>query len=172
MKNNKLKNYFISTLIVMLLFSCLSDDSISVDNSKDITGTWNSISFLANEPLYDVNNDGINSLELLDELPCRYSIFILNEDQTFYQENNTWQFNSITNTYSCTNSNQLHKITGTWSVNSEFTLLSLEINGNISFLNIEFDGDKLKFNSSESFLNKNVLGDIKKIYGKVIYTKE
>ena len=158
-------------IFVVLIFLSCSNNEFDKDASIDITGKWNSVSFIANEPLFDVNKDGLNSTNLLDELPCRYSTFILNSDKTFSQENNTWQFNQSTNFYTCTSGNDITKVNGTWKVNSNNTMLSLEINGNTAFLTIEFDGKTLKFNSSESFINKNASGELKNIYGSVLYRK-
>ena len=158
-------------IIAVFVFTACSIEDVEETFSDDIIGTWNSISFIANEPLFDVNNDGVNSKELLDELSCRYSIFKLNDDQTFYQENNTWLFNENTNSYSCTSGDDVTKVSGTWKVNSENTMLSLDINGNTVFLYIEFDGGTLKFNSSEPFLNKNENGSSQNIYGKVSYIR-
>lgn len=166
---NILKKYTLFTLVIIL--SSCSKNELDEAISTDISGTWNSISFLANEPLFDVNNDGTNSKELLNELPCRYSIFKLNDDQTFYQENNTYKFNENTNSYSCTSGNELTIVRGKWRVNSNNTMLSLEINGHRAFLEIEFDGEILKFNSSEVFLNKNALGELKKIRGLITYKR-
>ncbi len=158
-------------LTTMLMFNaCSSDDSL--EQFLDITGTWNSKSFIANEPLFDANGDGVNSLELLDELPCRYSKFVLNEDLTFYQENNSWDYNESSNTYECSTGNAISKVIGTWTVNSEFSLLSLTIDGNTAFLEIDFDGETLKFDSSEVFINKNADGILKNIYGMVVFKKD
>ena len=150
--------------------SCSSDDSL--EQFLDITGTWNSKSFIANEPLYDANGDGVNSLELLDELPCRYSKFVLNEDLTFYQENNSSLYNESSNAYECSTGDAISKVNGTWTVNSDFSLLSLTIGEHTAFLEIDFDGETLKFNSSEVFINKNADGVVKNIYGKVIFQKD
>ena len=86
---------------------------------------------------------------------------------------NTWAFkyNQSTNTYNCTFGDEITKVNGTWKVNSENTMLSLEINGNTVFLHVEFDGEFLKFNSSEVFLNKNANGELKNIRGSVSYTR-
>jgi len=156
--------------IALILTSCSNEDEEETF-SQDIAGTWNSISFIANEALFDVNNDGVNSKDVLDELPCRYSTFILNEDKTFYQENNSWKFNPNTNNYDCTSENEISKVSGTWKVNAENTMLSLDINGNTAFLYIEFNGEFLKFNSSESLLNRNANGEIKDIRGSVLYKR-
>ena len=169
MKKQTIQKFYLCFL-ALILVSCSSnelDESISMN----ISGTWNSISFIANEPLFDVNNNGINSKELLEELPCRYSILKLNNDQTFYQENNTYKFDEITNSYSCTSGNDITSTSGKWSVNSDNTMLSLEIDGNTAFLEVEFDGETLKFNSSESFLNKNALEELKEIKGSVTYKR-
>lgn len=146
-------------------------ESIVNDKSINIYGTWNATSFIANEPLFDINNDGINSTELLDELPCRYSELVLNTDFTFYQENNTWSYNQNLDSYGCIDQSEVSLISGTWSVNSNFSLLSLTIEGNTAFLEIDFDDETLQFNSSEIFLNKNSLGEPKNIYGKVFYQR-
>ena len=158
-------------IIAVLFFAACSKREVVEAFSQDITGTWNLISTTANEPLFDVNNDDINSTNLLDELPCRYSIFKLNSDKTFYQENNTYKFNENTNSYSCTSGDEITRVNGTWKINTENTMLSLEINGNTAFLHIEFDGEFLKFNSSEVFLNKSALGVLKNIRGSVYYTR-
>ncbi len=161
----------LAVLVMLFLVSCSSsDDDTIINPTLNIYGTWNSISFVANEPLFDINNDGVTSLELLDELPCRYSKLVLNEDLTFYQESNTWNYNEGTNDYGCT-SGDISPVTGTWKVNSNFSLLSLDIDGNTAFLEIEFDGDTLRFNSSEVFIDRNSQGELQNIYGKVIYRK-
>ncbi len=165
------KIHLFTTLIILFLMSCSSGDD-SLEQFLDITGTWNSTSFVANEPLYDANGDGVNSLELLDELPCRYSKFVLNEDLTFYQENNSWHYNENSNAYECSTGNNISKVNGTWTINSEFTLLSLTIDVNTAFVEIDFDGETLKFNSSEVFIDKNAEGEYKNIYGKVIFNKD
>ena len=157
-------------LIVVLFNSCSSDDD-SLDQFIDVTGTWDSISFIANEPLFDINGDGVNSLELLDELPCRYSKLVLNEDLTFYQENNSWDYNQNSNEYECSSENDISNVNGTWTVNSDFSLLSLNINDNTAFLEIEFDGDTLKFIANESFLDRNAQGELNTIYGEVLMRK-
>lgn len=158
-------------LTAMILTACSTDDVIIIEEPMNIYGTWNSISFIANEPLFDINGDGINSLELLVELPCRYSKLVLNEDLTFYQENNTWSYNESTNAYECSSGDSISSTNGTYKVNSNFSLLSFEIGGHIAFLEIEFDGEILKFNSSEVFINKNAEGEHKNISGKVIFNK-
>lgn len=168
----KMKKMFLPLALIIILFnSCSSDDADSLDNFMDITGTWDSTSFISNEPLFDVNEDGINSLELLDELPCRYSKLVLNEDLSFYQENNSWNYNENSNEYNCSSEDDISNVNGTWTINSDFTLLSLNINDNIAFLEIEFDGDTMKFNSSESFLDRNAQGELNNIYGKVLMQK-
>lgn len=166
------KTILFFALTTMLLFNACSSDDNSLEQFLDITGTWNSTKFIATEPLYDANGDGINSLELLDELPCRYSKFVLNQDLTFYQENNSWIYNESSNTYECSTGNDISKVNGTWKVNSEFTLLSLTIGEHTAFLEIEFDGETLKFDSSEVFINKDAEGVLKNIYGKVIFKKD
>lgn len=158
-------------VIAVFIISACSKEEVEEVFSQDISGTWNAISFTANEPLFDVNNDGINATNLLDELPCRYSIFKLNSDKTFYQENNAYTYNQSTNTYSCTSGDALSIVRGTWKMNTDNTMLSLEINGNTAFLYIEFDGEFLKFNSSEVFLNKNANGELKNIRGSVSFTR-
>ena len=158
-------------LLVIVTFTSCSINDVEETFSQDIYGTWNSISFKANEQLFDVNNDGTKSNELLDELPCRYSIFKLKEDKTFYQENNTWSYNQNTNSYSCTSGDDITKVSGTWKVNSNNTMLSLKINGNTAFLDIEFDGEVLTFNSSEILLNKNAAGEVKNIRGSVSFKR-
>ena len=158
-------------IVTVFIFTACSIDEVDETFSQDISGTWKLTSSIANEPLFDVNNDNINSINLLDELPCRYSIFKLNSDKTFYQENNAYKYNQSTNTYSCTSGDQLSKVSGTWKINSNNTMLSLEVNGNTAFLHIEFDGEFLKFNSSEVFLNKNANGELKNIRGSVSFTR-
>ncbi|SNY99457.1 DUF5004 domain-containing protein [Flagellimonas pacifica] len=161
---------FLHLVFITLFVSCSSDDS-PIDGPMNIYGTWNVVSFIANEPLFDVNEDGINTTQLLDELPCRYSELVLNADSTFYQENNTWSYNDDSDSYECTGQNEISSISGTWSVNSNFSLLSLTIEGNIAFLEIDFDGATLQFNSSEVFLDKNAQGEKKNIYGRAFYKR-
>ncbi|MDO5980989.1 hypothetical protein [Flavivirga spongiicola] len=163
-------NLLFLTLISSFLISCSSDND-PIEEPLSIFGIWNSTSFIANEPLFDVNEDGVNSSELLDELPCRYSKLILNTDFTFYQENNTWFYNKDTQTYGCSTQDNISSVNGTWTVNSNYTLLSLEIDGNISFLKIELDSEVLQFNSSEIFINKNAQGEAKNIYGRAFYKR-
>lgn len=167
----KMKVVWVQTVSILFLASCSSDDAVKTIPSDSLIGTWETSNFIANEPLFDVNNDGINSTELLDELPCRYSIFKLNEDKTFYQENNSWQFNQSSNSYSCTSGDDISKVTGKWSVNSNKTMLILEIGEHTAFLEIEFDGEILAFNSSEILINKDALGENKNIYGRAFYKR-
>mgnify|MGYP005993523433 FL=1 len=154
----------------MILTSC-SNNVEEEGFAQDISGVWKSINFIASEPLFDVNNDGVNSIDLLNELPCRYSTLELNSDKTFNQENNTWKFDSTTNSYGCTSGSEITKVIGTWKVNSDNTMLSLKVDGNTAFLEIEFDGETLKFNSSEILLNKNAAGEVKNIRGSVSYKR-
>ena len=112
-------------IIAVFIIAACSKEEVEEVFSQDISGTWNAISFTANEPLFDVNNDGINATNLLDELPCRYSIFKLNSDKTFYQENNAYKYNQSTNTYSCTSGDELSIVRGTWKMNTDNTMLSL-----------------------------------------------
>ena len=170
MREMKIKTSLFALLSLLFLSCSLDEDK--VEELKSIFGTWNSISFIANEPLFDINEDGVNSLELLDELPCRFSKLILNEDFTFYQENNSWSYDVTTDSYSCTNLDNVIPVTGTWKINSDFSLLTIIIDGNMAFLPIEFDGETLMFNSSESFINRNIEGELKNIYGKVIFQRE
>lgn len=160
----------ILVLFVLVIASCSNND-VEETFSQDISGIWSSFSFIANEPLFDVNNDGVNSIDLLNELPCRYSALELNSDKTFYQENNTWKFDFTTNSYGCTSGSEITKVNGTWKVNSNNTMLSLEVDGNTAFLEVEFDGETLKFNSSEILLNKNANCEIKNIRGSVSYKR-
>jgi hypothetical protein len=50
-------------------------------------------------------------------------------------------------------------------------MLSLEIDGHTAFVEVEFDGETLKFNSSEVFLNKNAFGELKEIRGAVVFKR-
>lgn len=155
----------------MLFIGCSSDDDVIKEQEPlNIYGTWNSISFIANQTLFDVNGDGVNSLELLDELPCRYSKLVLNEDLTFYQENNSYSYNENTNNYECSSGDAISPVTGTYTVNPNFSRLYISVgDGHTAFLDIEFDGETLMFNSSEIFLNKNAEGESKNISGKVLF---
>lgn len=154
---------------LLLITSCERDDDVITNLSKSLFGAWESHSFKANEPLFDMNKDGINSIELLDELPCRYSKLVLKSDFTFYQENNTWMYIENLDSYEC--SNEVISASGTWRMNSNFSALILEIDGNISLVEIEFDGEVLEFNSSEIFSNRNALGEYQNIYGKASYKR-
>ena len=53
-----------------------------------------------------------------------------------------------------------------------FPFLTIIIDGNIAFLPIEFDGETLMFNSSESFIDRDIQGELQSIYGKIIFQKE
>ncbi|WP_299526627.1 hypothetical protein [uncultured Lutibacter sp.] len=163
-----MKNNILYLIVAVISFSSCNNTNDVPEQPKTIAGTWNAISFISNQPLYDMNSNGINSTELLEELPCRYSTLILRSDLSFYQENNTFSYDEQLEAYSCTTTEDISFVSGTWKVNQDFTLLSLEVNGNTAFLEIEFDGELLKFESSEKFVDRNQQGEFENMYGKVI----
>ena len=140
-------------------------------DSSSVIGVWSSISYPTGEPIYDINNDGINSSDLFLELPCKNSTFSLNSDMSFVYENNSWTYDSAANVYGCTSGSDLHIISGTWSANSDNTMLSLDIGPHTSFLYIEFGGKTLKQISSDTF-NRNALGEEKPIVADIIYCRK
>jgi len=155
--------------ITILLASCSMSDTTSLE-SNSIVGEWNSTSFLADIPMYDINGDGINSKELLDELSCRYSKLVLNEDLTFSQETNYWKQDED-NIYACNTADEIITYNGTWKINTTNTLLSLEVDGNVLFLRIQFDGETLSHRSGMAFFNLNAAGEKENIAGKISYNR-
>ena len=163
-------NLIITLVTLLILSSCSSNDETETENNLSIIGEWTSKSFIADEPLFDMNKDGINSTEFLNELPCKYSILKFNEDNTFYQENNWWTIDN-NQEYTCSSGVDLTKINGTYEINSDFSILTLKSGTNSINIEIEFDGEILSHRSSSEFFNLDANGNNKEIYGGIFYER-
>ncbi|WP_299668504.1 lipoprotein [uncultured Polaribacter sp.] len=163
-------NFIITIVTLLILSSCSSNDETEPENNLSIIGEWNSKSFIADEPLFDMNKDGINSTEFLEELPCRYSKFVFNTDKTFYQENNFWDSDSNGN-YICLTGSDLSTTSGTYEVNSGFSILTLKVGTNSVNIEIEFDGNTFSHRSTSEFFNLDANGNNKEIYGEIFYER-
>ena len=168
---NKLNLKKVAQLLIIasIMVSCNNDNSnINYYNKETLVGNWLSKYTLADETLFDINGDGTSSLDIIEELPCQYYTLHLNSDFTFFQKQNTWNYNNLI--YSCKEETNL-ETSGIWRVNNNLTTLTLTINGNEVYIPIEYDGLTLSFRSSIPLLNTNKNNEDKQIFGIVFYQK-
>jgi len=78
----KLKLFLFAFLFVFL--SCSSDDE-TTSNEVSLVGTWELSSAKGSLSL-DLNQDGLTSNSLLDELPCYKHTIVVKDDNTFTEE--------------------------------------------------------------------------------------
>ena len=83
-----MKFKYVLLMISIGLFSCSSDDDNQsesvVPDVISIVGNWELTSVMADIPV-DLDGDGTISSNLLEELPCFMSTYLINEDNTFEQ---------------------------------------------------------------------------------------
>ncbi len=166
----KFSNFLMLVLITMISFSCDDDTDEFLQNNENLVGDWSAIYTVADEPLFDINNDGANSIDIMEELECQYFTLQLNNDFTYSQTHNIYSFNSDNDEYSCIEDNT-YTSTGFWTVNEELTMITFSIDGNDTYVPIAFNNGILSFRSGVPFLNKNAEGIITDVYGKVFYEK-
>lgn len=166
----KISKIFMLLMITTISFSCDDDTDESLQNNESLVGDWSAIYTLADEPLFDINNDGTNSMDIMKELECQYFILQLNNDFTFSQRHNIYSYNSNNDEYTCIEDNT-YISTGFWTVNEELTMITFSIDGNDSYVPIEYNNGILSLKSGVPFLNKNAEGVITDVYGKIFYQK-
>lgn len=110
-------------LSLFTLLSCDDDEWEDVQQFADLAGTWVMTSSTSDEPLFDINGDGENSTDILEELSCRKIELVLNADATFKLIDNTWAFDSE-GTVICSGNDSVSE--GTWSLNKDLSAISLE----------------------------------------------
>jgi len=76
----------LSFLILFTAFTCenepLEGEFVLEDNSSSVEGTWKLTAWIGEEPI-DLNNDGLESSNFLDEIDCyNNETIVLNQDQT------------------------------------------------------------------------------------------
>lgn len=169
------KKAIILSSLALFCFSC-TDDEIEleeplIEDELGIIGSWNAFEAIADQPLFDINQDGLNSTDLLIEMPCRNFNLDLKENGTFVYRESSWVWNTNTTTHSC-NPVQNDIITeGAWEVNEDYSLIIFTVAGNQSFVAIDFDGNVLSFQSSSIFFSLNKSGDAANIYGTLYFSK-
>lgn len=134
----ELKKLACFSLIALVLASCSKDDAymedemIKVSNatitSNDLIGHWE-LSRMVSDTAVNLNQDGSYSTNLLDETSCFNNMSItFNSDATFITNNATMTFEAGSNgdEFACI-SDRID--TGTWKVENDNLVLTMEING-------------------------------------------
>lgn len=98
----------------------LSDPMLT--DMTDLTGHWSMVETLADEPLYDINGDGLNSNNLIEEMPCRFIDLSLNFDGTFFLSYNLWAYDSQSGNPVCDGGTY---VSGEWSINEDKSVIEL-----------------------------------------------
>lgn len=166
----KISKIFMLLMITMISFSCDDDTDEFLQNNENLVGEWSAIYTIADAPLFDINNDGTNSIDIMEELQCQYFTLQLNNDFTYSQRHNIYSYNSDNDEYTCVEDNA-YTSTGFWTVNEELTMITFSIDGNDTYVPIELNEGILSFRSGVPFLNKNAEGEAIDVYGKVFYEK-
>lgn len=71
---------FFLTSLSLFFFSCSSDDEVTEEVS--IVGTWTATSFITSTS-FDLNGDGQESNDIIQELDCYMSVLTFRADETF-----------------------------------------------------------------------------------------
>lgn len=133
-----MKKVFLLTLVaILVLASCskeglTNDEILKVSNlttitSSDMLGTWD-LSKMTADQAVDLNNDKVNSTNLLEETPCFNNMDItFNSDGTFISHNATMTFESgaSADKFSCLGERVDE---GDWEVRNDSLVMTLLIN--------------------------------------------
>jgi hypothetical protein len=144
----KLKIKLLSIIIILsgLFGACNSDDdenTLEIDPNKELYGKWE-LTELRMTVAQDLNNDGVYSTNLIDELPCFFSEHTFDPDFTYTSNSMGFKMDFISNTevdFTCTTES---RTSGTWTRVSatEITMFgsswTLEGNKLISEREVEF----------------------------------
>ncbi|WP_282179536.1 hypothetical protein [Maribacter stanieri] len=107
--------YFFFISLVMLLSGCSSDDSDDeVDNSALVIGTYNLTEVNVNVA-QDVNEDGVSSNNMLDELECLNGFLIISDNNTWTLDLVNLDITSVTGDFYAIRCGRTNSFTGKWS---------------------------------------------------------
>lgn len=175
---NIIKSFKKAIILLSLVLICANCTNIDIEPDKPliedelgIIGNWKAFIAIADQPLFDINQDGVNSTDLLTEMPCRNFNLNLKKNGTFMYRESSWVWNTTTATHSC-NPLQNDIITeGTWEVNEDYSLIIFTVAGNQSFVAFDLDDNVLSYRSSSIFFSLNKNGDTEDIYGTLYFSK-
>ena len=148
-----MKINYLLLLVIFLNVSCSSSgDDNPTDNGFNYLGTWE-LTNLEISIAQDMNNDGIFSTNLKDELVCFQTTIDVKNDQTFVVTGTKLKYISSTETTVVYECNGTSSDSGTWS----------EVENGIKIGNITYprSGNQLTLN----------IGDEIPGFLKVVYTK-
>ncbi|HDZ05560.1 hypothetical protein LCGC14_0067360 [marine sediment metagenome] len=107
--------YFFFISLVMLLSSCSSDVSDdAVDNNALVIGTYNLTEININVA-QDVNEDGVSSNNMLDELECLSGTLVINVDNTWTLDLVDLDITNVTSDFYAIRCGRTNSFTGKWS---------------------------------------------------------
>ncbi len=135
------KNISVLFICIVLLYSCSAENELDAEALKisdltttiipaDLIGQWQ-LSDMKSDTLVDLNMDGIENENILEETSCFNEMGItFNEDLTFSTKNARLDFNGGANNddFVCVK-NRMD--IGTWNIDGDELVLNININGNI-----------------------------------------
>ncbi|WP_282113489.1 hypothetical protein [Maribacter stanieri] len=128
--------YFFFISLVMLLSGCSSDDSDDeVDNSALVIGTYNLTEVNVNVA-QDVNEDGVSSNNMLDELECLNGILIISDNNTWTLDLVNLDITSVTGDFYAIRCGRTNSFTGKWSFQGSTLKLNASDFGTMTLNNL------------------------------------
>jgi len=135
------KNISVLFICIVLLYSCSAENELDAQALKisdltatiipaDLIGQWQ-LSDMKSDKLIDLNKDGIENENILEETSCFNEMGItFNEDLTFSTKNARLDFNGGANNddFVCVKNRMDF---GTWNIDGDELILNININGNI-----------------------------------------
>lgn len=167
-----------------LLLSIISCTNINLEVSDPVPehrvglseyiGNWVMIASLSDEPLADLNADGVNSRNILEELPCRRIELFLSSKSTFILSANSWAYSSSNGALDCHTTG--FSVEGNWSVNEIMGALVLDfsIDGNVYDTletPVNIGGGHLTCRLNIPLFDINHNGDQSNVYGAITFKK-
>tara|TARA_R110000765_G_scaffold46736_4_gene96338 strand:+ start:3470 stop:3934 length:465 start_codon:yes stop_codon:yes gene_type:complete len=128
--------YFFFISLVMLLSGCSSDDrDDEVDNSALVIGTYNLTEVNVNVA-QDVNEDGVSSNNMLDELECLNGILIISDNNTWTLDLVNLDITSVTGDFYAIRCGRTNSFTGKWSFQGSTLKLNASDFGTMTLNNL------------------------------------
>lgn len=154
---------FLILVISLLVFSCSDDDGGTAPNPNFelVQGTWN-LTELTISPAQDINDDGVSTTNILDELDCISARISLRPDNTWSFSGNDVVITTITGglfKFFCSEENRTSG--GNWDIQGNLVRLA-DAAGNIT---------QFTFDNEENTLT-NVIGESLPGLQAEIYSKE
>ncbi|MCE7993688.1 MAG: hypothetical protein HEP71_17010 [Roseivirga sp.] len=153
---------------IMTLVACSNDDD---SEPLNLLGKWRATKIVMTEPIFDANGDGVNSMNLLEELPCRYILFEFKNDETIKASFNLSVYHAPLEQYICVEDVNLPEDMFQWSPGEDQDQIGVIYEGSTVYVPLQYDGETLSHQSIIPLFDRNAAGEEKLITGTIYYER-